>query len=82
MVEGGVDRAFRGRSGLAEQGGASTTPILTSAPTSFNFLAEASERASPVTLWPAAISSFTTLNPMKPVAPVTKTRISFWLRLV
>jgi hypothetical protein len=28
-----------------------------------------------MTLWPAASNSFTTAEPIKPVAPVTKTRI-------
>ena len=35
----------------------------------------ASLRASPSTVWPAPCSSRTTAEPMKPVAPVTKTRI-------
>src|ERR1700761_2880564 len=50
-------------------------PMRTSAPASVSFLPEASERASPVTWWPAAKSSFTIANPINPVAPVTKTRI-------
>ena len=37
--------------------------------------AEASERASPTTWWPAPSSSGTTAEPMKPDAPVTKTRM-------
>jgi hypothetical protein len=38
-------------------------------------LADASERASPSTWWPAPINSCTMAVPMKPVAPVTNTRI-------
>ena len=37
--------------------------------------ADASERASPTTWWPAPISSGTTAEPIQPDAPVTKTRM-------
>jgi hypothetical protein len=53
----------------------STVPIWTRAPASVSFFPDALDRASPVTWWPAAMSSLTIANPMNPVAPVTKTRI-------
>jgi hypothetical protein len=44
-----------------------------------NACAPASLRAMPSTLWPEAINSLTTADPINPVAPVTKTRISIKL---
>jgi hypothetical protein len=38
--------------------------------------AEASERASPRTWWPALISSGTTAEPIQPEAPVTNMRMT------
>lgn len=45
------------------------------APISLMAKAAASLRASPSTWWPADMSSATTADPMKPVAPVTNTRM-------
>ena len=51
------------------------SPRCTSAPIAFNCSTPASLRVSPRTWCPAAISSFTSSDPMNPVAPVTNTRI-------
>ena len=51
------------------------SPRRTSAPMSAIALAEASERASPRTWWPAPMSSGTTAEPIQPEAPVTKMRM-------
>src|ERR1700683_1974882 len=53
----------------------SSDPGRTSTPAACRALAEASERASPTTSWPAAVSSGTTARPIQPDAPVTKTRM-------
>ncbi len=53
----------------------SSEPRWTSAPAAATFCADASERARPRTEWPAPISSATTAEPMKPLAPVTKIRM-------
>ena len=42
------------------------------APAAMTAAAEASERARPTTVWPAASSSGTTAEPIQPDAPVTK----------
>src|SRR3954453_2817845 len=52
------------------------SPRCTSAPAPTSASAEASERASPTTVWPARCSSGTTAEPMKPDAPVTNRRMS------
>src|ERR1700760_3043299 len=52
-----------------------TSPRTTSAPAPFSASAPASERLSPVTSWPALISSGTMNDPTNPVPPVTNTRI-------
>src|SRR5277367_6051438 len=54
----------------------SRSPRWTCAPASTNDLAPASERDRPITLWPAPISSGMSAIPMKPVAPVTNTRMT------
>jgi len=50
--------------------------LRVSAPIAFTVAPEASERAKPVTSFPALISSGTTADPMWPLAPVTKTRMN------
>ncbi|MGX1484612.1 hypothetical protein RKD45_003688 [Streptomyces griseus] len=50
-------------------------PRTTSAPAAVSAAAEASERASPTTWWPASMSSGTTAEPIQPDAPVTKIRM-------
>ena len=57
--------------------GSVSEPRTTEAPSASTFAADASDRASPVTVWPAAISSGMTAEPIQPEAPVTKTFISF-----
>ena len=52
------------------------SPRSTSAPRPAMASAEASERASPRTWWPALMSSGTTAEPIQPEAPVTKMRIN------
>src|SRR5262245_32807802 len=56
------------------------SPRRTSAPLASSASAEASERARPRTVWPAANSSGTTAEPIHPEAPVTKTRMEDLLR--
>src|SRR6266581_2976380 len=53
----------------------SRSPRCTRTPTSVRAAAEASERARPVTSWPAPMSSGTRAEPIQPDAPVTKTRM-------
>ena len=53
------------------------SPRCTWAPAAIRDLAPASERARPSTWCPAPINSRTIAEPMKPVAPVTNTRIFF-----
>ena len=55
------------------------SPRSTSAPMPATALAEASERASPRTWWPALMSSGTTAEPIQPEAPVTKMRMEILL---
>ena len=55
--------------------GSSRSPRCTRAPASVRAAAEASERARPVTSWPAPMSSGTRAEPIQPDAPVTKTRM-------
>src|ERR1700689_263329 len=55
------------------------SPRSTSAPRPATALAEASERASPRTWWPALTSSGTTAEPIQPEAPVTKMRMDILL---
>ena len=68
----------------AQEARSSSDPRWTSAPIAASAAAPASERARPETRWPAAIRSWTTAEPTKPVAPVTKTRMrslqSWWRR--
>src|SRR6266567_3192391 len=56
--------------------GSSSAPRCTSAPTAASDAAAASERARPRTWCPASINSRTMAEPIKPVAPVTKTFIA------
>src|SRR5580658_9307370 len=51
------------------------SPRSTSAPAAIRDLAPSFERANPITECRALISSLTTAEPIKPVAPVTKIRI-------
>ena len=53
----------------------SRPPRMGRIPLADNFFAAASDRASAVTVCPAVISSSVTAEPIKPVAPVTKTRM-------
>ena len=55
----------------------SRLPRWTWAPAAAIASAEASERASPTTSWPASMSSGTTAEPIQPLAPVTNTRMSW-----
>jgi hypothetical protein len=72
VIKRRVDRTIGPR---RRQSRSSTVPSCTRAPAASSFLPDASDRASPVTLCPAAINSFTIANPMNPVAPVTNTRM-------
>ena len=60
---------------LRRLSGSSRSPRCASAPAAASSRAPASERVSPSTWWPAPMSSATTAVPMKPVAPVTNTRM-------
>ena len=76
VLEGEVDDPV-GRGG----GGPQTLEVVeaarwTWAPAAAIASAEASERASPTTSWPASMSSGTTAEPIQPLAPVTNTRMS------
>lgn len=53
-----------------------SAPLSTSAPVALACAAEASERARAVTECPAESSSATTAEPMRPVPPVMKTRMT------
>src|SRR6266849_4607805 len=55
--------------------GSSRSPRCTRTPAPVRAAAEASERARPVTSWPAPMSSGTRAEPIQPDAPVTKTRV-------
>src|SRR6185437_8275598 len=55
----------------------SIDPCWTSAPAATRTFALSSDRHRPTTECPAASSSFTTAEPMNPVAPVTNTRMMF-----
>src|SRR5688572_18541002 len=65
----------------ARLSGSSRLPRNTPAPARVSAAAPSSERVRPSTRWPAAMSSATILEPIKPVAPVRKTRMEtpFWL---
>ena len=63
------------RAPAARVSGSVTAPRWTSTPTSRSLAAEASLRARPSTLCPWDKRSWTTAEPMNPVAPVTNTRM-------
>jgi hypothetical protein len=73
VIEGRVHGAIRGRRGATHGIEVFDATKCTRAPAAINFLSDASDRARPVTSWPAARSSLTIANPINPVAPVTKT---------
>jgi hypothetical protein len=75
MPEGGVDDGIRRGCSAAQTFQVLQIASMRLAPTASSDFAPASDRAIPRTWWPAPTSSFTTAEPMNPVAPVTNTRI-------
>ena len=75
-----VDDAFGLCRARLKAGGVVQIAAKNLGPDAARAFAEASERASPRTRWPAETSSGTTAEPMKPDAPVTKTRMGISFR--
>ena len=75
MDETSVNDRIQPAAPLRRLSRASSEPVCSRLPDALSEFADRSERASPRTLCPALMSSATTAEPTKPVAPVTKTRM-------